>query len=94
MPQPDSAQSASQITEATVMRGQVVRIGSRVKHWGQRWTGCATATVVGFERAGDTPNPLGFAPDWVKVLVEPDSEPSMYGSAWDWDRTEVAPDVG
>jgi hypothetical protein len=83
------SQSERQITETTVMRGETARIGSRVKHYGQRWTGRATATVVGFRRVGDGPNPMGVREDWIMVVVEPDSEPNSYGRAWDWDRTEL-----
>jgi hypothetical protein len=36
------------ITETVVMYRQVANVGSRVKHYGQPWTGCATATVTGF----------------------------------------------
>jgi hypothetical protein len=94
---PEAAQSASQITEATVCRGDVARIGSRVKHYGQRWTGCATATVVGFRDVGHaSPDRVeGYLrPSWIKVLVKPDRPNGPYGNTWDWDRTEVAPDVG
>lgn len=73
------------------MYGDTAQIGSRVKHYGQRYTGCATATVTGFVRAGDTPNPMGYRDDWIKVLVDHDSDESAYAfkDGWDWDRTEL-----
>ncbi len=78
------------ITEATVMYGETARIGSRVKHYGQRYTGSATATVVGFRRAGPDE---GYRGDWIKVLVEHDSEKTVHDfeGGWDWDRTELVP---
>lgn len=97
MAEPKAAQSASQIREATVLRGDVARIGSRVKHYGQRWTGCATATVVGFRDVGHASpdHEEGYLrPSWIRVAVKPDAEVgTVYGTEWDWDRTEVAPDV-
>jgi hypothetical protein len=76
------------IRRARVMSGETAEVGSRVKHYAQRWTGCATATVVGFSIA-DKPAA------WVRVHVEHDSAVSaeQYPSPWDWDRTEIAPDV-
>lgn len=70
---------------ATVMGGRTVRVGDTVKHFGQRFTGCATARVVGFETIGT----------WVRVRVEyiDGYREAGYGTTWDWDRTEVAPSV-
>ncbi len=86
---------SSKITEAEVMLGDVARVGSRVKHFGQRYTEWATATVVGFQSIGDpgVENPMGFRDGWIKVLVEPDSDRDVYGLEWDWDRTELAVDL-
>jgi protein-disulfide isomerase-like protein with CxxC motif len=86
------------MTEATVMNGETAEIGSRVKHYGQRYTGCATATVVGFseETFDDLTGAQKAVYDGhpgVKVYVEPVSEGDVYGSVWDWDRTELAPDL-
>ncbi len=75
------------ITSAEVMFGKRVEVGARVKHWGQRYTPFATATVIGFYHAE------GFSPQpWVKVLVEHDHTDTAYNfpAGWDWDRTEVA----
>jgi hypothetical protein len=78
------------IQHAPVMSGDVAVVGSRVKHYAQRFTGCATATVVGFSIA-DKPTRSA----WVSVHVEHDSAVSaeQYPSPWDWDRTELAPDI-
>ena len=85
------------ITEAEIMYGDVARIGSRVKHYGQRYTSGPTATVVGFVRIGDpgVPNPMGFRNGWIKVLVEHDNPESVYAfdDGWDWDRTELPPGI-
>lgn len=73
------------ITEAEVMYGETARVGDRVKHFGERFTGLATATVVGFNRCGD------IRPSQIKVIVKPDNPDSPYASlpGWDWDRTEL-----
>jgi hypothetical protein len=93
------------ITEAKVLQSDTARIGSRVKHYGQRYIGCATATVEGFIDVGhESPDarPDYLRPSWIIVLVRPDNPDEFYGSypkredglrEWDWDRTEVAPDV-
>lgn len=85
-PQPDPA-----ITSAEVMYRETARIGSRVKHYGQRYTGCATATVIGFYHPGGS----WRGKPWVKVLVAHDSPKTVYNfsDGWDWDRTELAPDI-
>ena len=83
-PAKNDAPEVSELSEATVMYGETARIGSRVKHFGQRFTGCATATVTGFREQDG----------WVKVLVDHDNPESAHNfPAWDWDRTELAPDV-
>lgn len=69
------------IDRATVMYGGAAYVGSRVKHYGQRWTGCATATV------------LGFAEEGLRVHVRLDDAAAWPGTVWDWDRTELAPDI-
>jgi hypothetical protein len=80
------------ITEVTVMGGQLVTRGARVKHYAQRFTGCATATVTGFYNAGTEKHP------WIMVLITGD-DPNEYFSecgqirGWDYDRTQVAPDI-
>ena len=73
------------ITEAVVIGGRVARIGDRVKHFGERFTGDATATVIGFNQLGQV------GPSRIKVIVKPDSPNSVYASfpGWDWDRTEL-----
>jgi hypothetical protein len=77
------------ITEAEVSHGKIAKIGDRVKHFGQRYTGCATATIVGFERMEGH---YWRGKQWVKVVVEIDPKDSgMYGTRWDWDRTELVP---
>jgi hypothetical protein len=81
----DSRLNCTEIMEAKVMFRQVAQLGSRVKHYAQRWTGCATATVIGFKDVGE-------GRPWIRVLVEPD-KPDQYGNEWDWDRTEIAPDA-
>lgn len=100
-----STQSERQITEAKVLRSATARVGSRVKHYGQRYTGCATATVEGFLDVGHASpdaRPDYLRPSWIIVLVRTDNPDEFYGShpkrddglrEWDWDRTEVAPDV-
>jgi hypothetical protein len=75
-----------QVDRATVLGG-TIRVGSRVKHYGQRWTGYATATVT--EIHVEVP---GFRPDWARVTVRQDDDVNWPTSVWDWDRTEVAPD--
>lgn len=77
-----------------VMYGNQVSIGDFVRHYRERWTGLATARVVGFEidDSGD------FRYPWVKVLVERiDVRGNPTGKVdpldkdrWDWDRTETA----
>lgn len=86
------------ITSAEVLGRKTVKVGSRVKHFGQRYTGCATATVLGFRDVGhESPDHDGDArlPSWIKVLVEHDASPSGYDrpDGWDADRTEVAADI-
>lgn len=73
------------------MNGQRARVGSRVKHFGERYTGGATATVVGFctDRSG-----AYRQQPWIKVLINPDAPESAFGRqglehGWDWDRTEL-----
>lgn len=97
--------SSNQITEAKVLHGVTVCVGSRVKHFGQRYTGSATATVEGFIDVGHAS--LDRRSDylrssWIIVLVRPDNPNESYGSypkredglrEWDWDRTEAASDV-
>jgi hypothetical protein len=85
----DTTQADPAITSAEIMYREQATIGSRVKHYGQRYTGCATATIIGFRLA----TPREMSPrTWVKVLVEHD-EPNAYDQwDWDWDRTELAPD--
>jgi hypothetical protein len=71
------------------MYGEHASIGSRVKHYGQRYTGSATATIIGFYHE---PGAFFRGKPWVKVLLEHD-EPNAYDQRdWDWDRTEIAPD--
>jgi hypothetical protein len=72
------------ITEVEVMYGQVVHRGSRVKHFGQRYTCWATATVVGFY----------YHEGRIKVLLKHDDpdEPYNFTGGWDADRTELTPD--
>ena len=77
------------IREAEVMHSMTARIGSRVRHAGQQYTGRATATVTGFttdDTMHDTEHP---GHPWIKVLVEHDKPCSGYDSllGWDWDRT-------
>lgn len=76
------------IETATVMYRKEAVIGSRVKHYGERFTGCATATIVGFEEQDYSYRGV----PWIKVLVKQD-RPSLYGDRWDWDRTEIAPEL-
>jgi hypothetical protein len=76
------------ITEAMVMYRKVVTRGSRVKHFGEGFTGEATATVVGFYNEG--------TPQWpaIKVIIKPDRPDNLYAGfpAWDQDRV-VLPDA-
>lgn len=79
------------------MYGKTVRVGSRVKHYSQRYTPYATATVRGFCDVGHrSPDWDGDTrlPFWIKVLVEHDDErnAAQYPNGWDWDRTQVASD--
>jgi hypothetical protein len=76
------------VDSATVLGDRTVQVGSRVKHYGQRWTGCATATVIAINV--DVP---GFRPDWARIAVRQDDNANWPTSVWDWDRTEVAPDL-
>lgn len=78
------------ITEAEIMYGDVARIGSRVKHYGQRYTTGPTATIIGFYHE---PGSSYRGKPWVKVLVEHDNPESAYAfdDGWDWDRTEMRP---
>ncbi len=76
------------ITEATVRQKKVVRIGDRVKHFGQRYTSNGTATVIGFYDNGSPGHP------WIKVLVKTKRPTGIYEDigqtqGWDWDRTEL-----
>lgn len=83
----DTEKEEERITEALVMFQGVARIGSRVKHWGQRYTESATATVVGF-----TARPQHSDRHWIRVQVKPDKgDGGLYGTEWDWDRTEIRP---
>ncbi len=75
------------ITQATVMGRKVATIGSRVKHYCQRYGGTATATVVGFYYDPEA------SEKWIKVRVKPDWANDQYGNTWDWDRTVIAPDI-
>jgi hypothetical protein len=80
------------ITSAEVMYRETAEIGSRVKHYGQRYTGAATATVVGFRIE---PGHSYRGKPWIKVLVEHDDPLTFYNfdDGWDWDRTELAPNL-
>jgi len=73
------------ITEATVMYGETAKIGSRVKHYAERYTPYATATVTGFSHDSKSHS-------WVKVHIKHDNPGTVYSSPWDWDRTELTPD--
>lgn len=72
------------ITQAVIMYNQVAVVGSRVKHWAQRYTEFATATVEGFYEEASGKG---------KVRVKPDKPNDTFGNTWDWDRTELAPDI-
>jgi hypothetical protein len=67
----------------------VACIGSRVRHYGQRYTPWATATVIGFRSDREIGRP------WIKVLVKHDRPGGGYDfpDGWDWDRTQLAPDM-
>ncbi len=75
------------ITSARVMYRRVAEIGTRVRHYAQRYTPWATATVVGFYKQPGH--------DWIRVLVEPDrpgNRDGLQAGDWDWDRTIVESD--
>jgi hypothetical protein len=62
------------------MYGYRLLVGDRVKHFGQRYTGGPTATLVGFELDSDY--------EVWKAVVTPDPrDPGSYGTRWDLDRT-------
>lgn len=92
LPLPASPLDDPSIETVTVLGRNVVRRGDRVKHYSQRWTGCATATVIGFYNERGATNP------WMRVLALGDN-PSEYFSqlghdrGWDYDRTQAATDV-
>lgn len=69
-------------TRAAVLNG-TAQIGSRVKHYGQRFTGEATATVTGFSRDQTTGH--------LMVLVSHDNPSNGYDmpGGWSLDRTEL-----
>jgi hypothetical protein len=92
LPLPTSPRDDSSIQEVAVLHRDTVRRGDRVKHWAQRYTGCATATVIGFYNEGTAANP------WMMVLVSGDNPENYFSEAglergWDYDRTQLAPDV-
>jgi len=72
------------ITSAMAMGDKMIEPGGRVKHYGERHTGSATATVVGFYHDPNTPH--------LQVRVKLDSQNCSYGNTWDLDRTEVPRD--
>lgn len=65
------------LPEAADMRGRTLRVGSRVKHFGVRYTNDATPTVTGFRDVGwgsDTPAADARQQTWVIVFVDHDSD--------------------
>lgn len=82
----EAAQAVRDGEPVLVMYGDKIQVGDRVKHYGQRFTGSATATVTGFEIIDD---PRLWNYPWVKVHVKRDNPDSQaYPSPWDWDRVE------
>jgi hypothetical protein len=73
---------------AEVTGRQTVKVGDRVRHSGQRFTGAATATITGFSvdpSMHDTDHP---GRSWVKIHVVQDQQRGMWPKdEWDWDRT-------
>jgi hypothetical protein len=78
------------ITEATVMYRETAKIGDRVKHYGMRWPEAydGVAVITGFTADEDH---LYRGKPWVMVHVEydPGRNTTLYGTSWDWDRTEL-----
>lgn len=75
------------IRRAEVMMEKTVIIGSRVRHYNQRFTGRTTATVAGFSIAEDMRDTEHPGRPWVKIHVEQDVPGSWHKDEWDWDRT-------
>lgn len=76
------------IVRARVCYNEVVRVGDRVRHYGQRYNYSeGTATITGFRELGPEDGyRTGTGEPWVKILVDEDRD-SLYGGEWDYDRT-------
>ncbi len=75
------------IRRAEVMMEKTVVVGDRVRHYGQRFTSRATATVTGFSIAEDMRDTEHPGRPWVKIHVDQDAPGSWHKDEWDWDRT-------
>jgi len=86
-PDPDN------ILEVEVMGRHLARIGSRVRHYPERYTASyPTATVTGFSISTTQHDVDHPGRPWIKVHVDfdrPDSGSSPL-DVWDWDRTVLA----